>query len=184
MPKLPAFWKDILTWVGAVAVAMLLAFVGPSERQLMGAMPTLQAQDLNQQPLQLPAGLPSERTLALVGFQRAHAGALDTWVRGLGLREDAQVDWLRMAVVNDPGDDQAREALQSRLQARYPNPVDRAHLVPVFTDRDAFVRAAHLPSAEQVYALVLSRSGDVLARAEGAFDEDKARALMDTLRGR
>ena len=184
MPKLPAFWKDILTWVGAVTVAMLLAFVGPSEHQLTGAVPPLAAQDLNRQPLQLPAGLPSERTLALIGFQRAHAVALDTWVRGLGLREDAQVDWLRMAVVNDPGDDQAREALQSRLQARYPNPMDRAHLVPVFTDRDAFVRAAWLPNAEQAYAVVLSRAGQVLARADGAFDEDKARALLNALRDR
>lgn len=182
MRPLPALWKDVLTWVAAVAAAMLLAFAGPSERQLMGSVPPLVAQDLNRQPLRLPAGLPAERTLALVGFQRGHASALDTWVHGLGLRHDAEVQWLRMAVVHDPGDAEAREAVQSGLQARYPNPVDRAHLVPVFTDRDAFVRAARLPSAEQVYALVLSRSGEVLARADGAFDQDKARALMDTLR--
>jgi len=58
---------------------------------------------------------------------------------------------------------------------------DRARLVPVFTNREAFVRAAGLSNAEHASVLVLDREGKVLARAEGMFDEEKARALRQTL---
>ena len=50
----------------------------------------------------------------------------------------------------------------------------RARLVPVFTDREAFIRAAGLSSAKHASILVLNRDGKVLARAEGSFNEDKA----------
>ena len=55
-------------------------------------------------------------------------------------------------------------------------------LVPVFTDRDQFIRSAGLAGTDQVYAVVINREGDVLARAGGEFDADKASSLRETLR--
>lgn len=183
MIKLPRTTKDGLIWGGAVLVAVVLAFAGPSERSVMGFVPTVTAQDLDHRSLELPAGLPSDRTLALIGFHRSHAPDIETWVKGLNLRDDNEISWLRMPVVNDPGDADSRDAIQTRLEQRYPSGVERARLVTVFTDRDAFLRAAGLPNAEQPYAVVLGRNGEVLARAEGRFDADRADALMATLRG-
>jgi len=54
----------------------------------------------------------------------------------------------------------------------------------VFTNREAFARAAGVSGTEHAAALVLDRTGRVLARAEGAYDADKARALRETLVGR
>ncbi len=54
-------------------------------------------------------------------------------------------------------------------------------MVPVFTDREAFIRAAGISSAKHASVLVLDRSGQVLARVEGPYNEDKARALRETL---
>jgi hypothetical protein len=51
----------------------------------------------------------------------------------------------------------------------------------VFTDRDAFIRAAGLSGTEHAWVLVLNREGKVLARAEGLYDEAKANALRETL---
>ena len=66
--------------------------------------------------------------------------------------------------------------------SHYAQERDRARLMPVFTDRDAFIRSAALANADQPYVLILNRQGEVLARAEGAFDEAKAQALLATLR--
>ena len=74
-----------------------------------------------------------------------------------------------------------RAELQDKLLARYPSGVDRAALMPVFTDRDAFLRVAALDNHDQVYVLVLNRQGEILARAEGRFDAAKAEALRETL---
>ena len=53
--------------------------------------------------------------------------------------------------------------------------------VPVHNDRDAFVRATGLSSADHASVLVIDRHGNVLARAQGPFDRDKAQALRETL---
>ncbi len=175
-------WKDALFWLLAVLLALVLAFAAPSERLVMGSVPTVSTQDLNHKPLDLPHGLQAERTLALIGFERGHAGALDSWVKGLNLHQDTDIAWVRMPVLNDPGNAEGRLAIERTLQSRYPHPAERARLVPVFTDRDAFIRSAGLANAGQAYAVVLSRSGEVLARAEGWFNAERGQALLETLR--
>lgn len=173
--------KDAVFWLAAVLLACALALGFPSERSVMGSLPPLAAKDLNHKRLQLPADLGAERTLALIGFDRSHALGLDSWVKGLRLQDEPGIAWLRMPVLNDPGNASHREALEAFLLARYPNRQDRARMVPVFTDRDQFVRAAGLTSTRQPHAVVLSRSGEVLARAEGWYSEEKAQALLETL---
>jgi len=174
-------WTPTLAWLAAVSAALVFAVAGPNESSLMGRLPTLAAKRPDRQQVLLPQGLPAERTLALVGFRRSQRSEIQSWIDGLRLEEDRTISWLRMAVLNDPGNEQAREAIEARISERTPSGVDRSRLVRVFTDRDAFVRAAGLSSAEHAWVLVLNRDGKVLARAEGAFDEDKARALRQTL---
>jgi hypothetical protein len=174
-------WTPTLAWLAAVSAALAFAVIGPNESSLMGRLPTLAAKRPNQQPVLLPQGLPADRTLALVVFQRAQRSEIQSWIDGLRLEEDRTISWLRMAVLNDPGSERAREAIEARLAERTSTGVDRSRLVRVFTDREAFIRAAGLTSAEHAWVLVLNRDGKVLARAEGAFDEDKARALRQTL---
>ena len=89
---------------------------------------------------------------------------------------------MRMPVINDPGDSRSRDDAEDRLLRHYPGESDRARLVPVFTDRASFVRAAGLNGVDQVYAVVLNRNGEVLARVQGEFSPDKAEALRETLR--
>jgi hypothetical protein len=174
-------WTPTLAWLAAVSAALAFAVIGPNESNLMGRLPTLAAKRPDQQRMLLPQGLPAERTLALVAFQRGQRSEIQSWIDGLRLEEDRTISWLRMAVLNDPGNEQAREAIEARMSERLNSGADRSRVVRVFTDRDAFVRAAGLTSAEHAWVLVLNRDGKVLARAEGAFDEDKAHALRQTL---
>ena len=174
-------WTPTVAWLAAVSAAFALAFATPSESRFMGRLPTLTAKRLDQQPVVLPYGLPAERTLALVSFQKANRDEIDSWIRGLRLDRENTIPWFKMPVLNDPGSLVARNDIESRLLKRYPAEIDRSRLVPVFTDRDAFVRAAGLSGTDHAVALVLNRDGRVLARAEGMYDEDKAQALRDTL---
>ena len=86
-----------------------------------------------------------------------------------------------MPVLNDPGTEPGRRAIENRLLSRHPEDSERARLVPVFTDRAAFIRSVGMTSADHAYALVLNREGEVLARVEGMFDEGKGQALRETL---
>lgn len=102
----------------------------------------------------------------------------------MNLRNDPSITWMRMPVVNDPGTPVGRSAVENRLLSHYTADTERAKLVPVFTDRASFVRSAGLGSTDQVYAVVVNRQGEVLARVEGQFDADKAQTLRETLQQR
>jgi hypothetical protein len=174
-------WTPTLAWLGAVAAALVLALAAPNESNFLGHLPTLTVKRLDQQHVVLPQGLPAERTLALVAFQSSQRQEVRSWIRGLQLDRDSSIAWVKMPVLNDPGSERARGDMESVLLAGHAADIDRSRLLPVFTDRDAFIRAAGLPGTEHAWVLVLDRDGNVLARAEGKFDEAKARALRETL---
>lgn len=177
-------WTPTFAWLAAVSAALVLAAVAPDETLVMGQLPTVATKRLDQQPLVLPHQLPAERTLALVAYSKHQRAEVDSWIAGLRLKEDSRIPWLRMPVLNDPGDHGARSAIEQKLLAYHPSPEDRARLVPVFTNREAFIRAAGLSGPEHASVLVLSRNGRILARAEGAYNENKAQALRETLLAR
>jgi hypothetical protein len=168
-------------WLVAVGLAFALAFAAPNESSVMGRLPAFMAQTLLRQPVTVPEGLPSDRTLALITFQRGQHAQVESWIQGMNLRNDPSISWMRMPVLNDPGT-QGRSAVEDRLLQRYPADTERAKLVPVFTDRASFVRSAGLGGTDQVYAVVINRQGEVLARVEGQFDADKAQTLRETLK--
>jgi hypothetical protein len=176
-------WMYTAAWLAAIAAALTLSFAAPNESNVMGRMPAISAQTLSKIPVPIPSGLPADRTLALIAFQGAQRADIDSWINGMNLRDSqSTIAWMRMPVLEDPGDAAGRAAIEARLLARYPRADDRALLVPVFTDRTAFIRAAGLGSPDQVHAVVVNRHGEVLARAGGQFSEEKARALLETLR--
>jgi hypothetical protein len=57
-------------------------------------------------------------------------------------------------------------------------------LVPVFTDQSQFIRSAALGGPDQAHVVVINRDGEVLARAQGTFNANKADKLRETLRQR
>lgn len=177
-------WTSATAWLAAVVVALLLAWGAPNESSVMGQLPAFMARTLDRRAIDVPQGLPAERTLALITFRSAQKEHIDGWVAGLKLHDDPSIAWLRMPVLNDPGSSAARSEIENKLLRRYPALAERARMMPVFTNRDDFVRSAALPGTDQVYAVVINRQGEVLARAEGRFDADKAHNLRETLQQR
>lgn len=171
-------------WLGTAGLALAMAIAGPNEGSVMGRLPAFMSQTLLRQPLAVPGGLPSDRTLAVITFQRGQRAQAESWIQGLNLRNDPSIAWMRMSVRDDPGTPTGRGAFESTLLEHHPAATDRARLVPVFTDRARFVRSAGLTGTHQVYAVVINQQGEVLARAEGQFDPAKARALRETLMAR
>lgn len=181
MKKLVAY---SMGWSAAVTLATGMAFVAPSESSVMGRLPEATAKPPARPALLLTEALPAERTLALVNFSRSQRPEIESWIHGLRLKDDRSIAWVRMPVVNDPGDDRSRAAVERKLLDRYPSAWERSRMVTVFTDRDAFVRAAGLTGTHSAYALVVNRNGEVLARVEGEFDESKAASLREVLLAR
>jgi hypothetical protein len=174
-------WTPTLAWLAAASAALVFAIAGPSESNVMGRLPELTVKRLDQQRIVLPRGLTADRTLVLVAYSKAQRGEIQSWIQGLRLDKDSDIAWIKMPVFNDPGDEDVRDAVERKLLAQHPH---SERIVPVFTDRQAFIRAAGLSGPEHASVLVLNRDGKILARAEGRFDQDKAQALRETLLAR
>lgn len=172
-------WAYPLAWCAVVLATLVLAVATPRELGVMGRLPSSVGQQLDQKAALLANG--DERFLALVSFHRYQRKDVESWINGLRLRHDASIAWVRMPVANDPGDPALRAAAESRILARYASARERQNLVPVVTDRAAFVESAGLRGTGSAYALVLNRNGEVLARVAGEFDETKAETLRDIL---
>ena len=164
-------------WLGAAAAAVGLGLVAPNERGLMGQLPPLAAKALDQRSLVLPQELPAERTLALLVFKREQKEEVRSWIDGLGLRKDPSIPWLKVRVMPAGAvtvEASAHSAGQGMLRP------DR--FVSVSTDTSRLAQSLGLPDTEHAQVVVLGRDGQVLAKAQGPFDEAKARALLETLR--
>ncbi|MGE4243853.1 hypothetical protein [Ramlibacter sp.] len=167
-------------WMAAVAAAVTLAVAGPRESVMLGRVPTLATKSLDQRTLKFPQELPAARTLAVVVFASHQRHDARSWIEGLRLRDQGGIAWVKLPVIDDPGHAHGREAILDRLLARDRPSGERERMVPLFVDRAEFARATGL-TAEFASILVLDREGNVLARAEGAYDEAKAQALRETL---
>ena len=170
-----------LAWVAVAAMGVGFAVWYPTEASVMGQMPAHSTQSLTRTPVSLPAGLPSERTLALVTFNRNQRGQADSWIEGMNLKNDPSISWVRIPVLGDANTPDFKSEGEKRLMDRYPAEAERARMLPIFVDKASFARATGLKNTEQGYAVVLNREGEVLARVEGAFDADKAQLLRETL---
>lgn len=176
----PAFYLS--SWLAAVGLALVLALASPNDSRVMGYLPAFMSHTLARQPVTAPAGLPSDRILALITFQPDQRAQAESWIEGLNLKSDSSIVWIRMPVLNDPGTPGGRSEVENWLLQRYSGDTERANLVPVFTDRADFVRSASLNGTGQSYAVVVNRQGEILARVEGKFDAAKAKILRETLK--
>lgn len=170
-------WKYASTWFAVMALALLLALASP--RHAVGRLPPQVGQTVAPQVQAAAQG--SQRVIALVTFKREQRPEAESWIQGLQLDRSTAIPWVRMPVLADPGNEGARAQAQGRILVHYTKPEDRARLVPVITDREAFLQSTGMPDASSAYVLVLNSEGDVLARVQGAFDETKAQAVRDTL---
>lgn len=169
-------WGSAGIWLAAGAVAFGLTLLAPSERTVMGQLPPLAAKARDQRQFALPQELPAERTLALLVFRREQKAEVHSWIQGLRLAEDASIPWLKVRVLapDDPAHAVKPVALPPGAQA------DR--VVSVAANATQLAQAMALPDTEHAQVVVLGRDGQVLAKAQGAYDEERARVLLETLR--
>ncbi|WBY01489.1 hypothetical protein PE066_18790 [Ramlibacter tataouinensis] len=172
-------WRPLLVWLAAAVAAVTLAWLAPHERQVLGKLPSAAVQRLAQ--LQKAPPWPRQRVLALVVFDGSPSHEVQGWIEGLQLQREPRIAWVKLPVVQDPGDDGERRDIERRLRERWPAVAERSLLLPVFTDRAAFVREAGLSDPDHASVLVIDGDGNVLARAQGPFDPHKAQALRETV---
>jgi hypothetical protein len=145
-----------------------------------GRMPTVSAENLNEKPIVLPAQLPAPKTLVLMAFEREQQTALNTWIDGMGLKDD-KLPWIETPVIAKPFG-LVRGFIDRGMRRGIPDPAMRERTITLYTDPEELRRVMGLSGdGKQVWVLVVDRSGLVLAQATGNYSADKAKPLLDAL---
>jgi hypothetical protein len=124
----------------------------------------------------LPAGLPAERTLAVVAFQQWQQARVDRWIdraitAGVPGTPRGAVGDLAVAVVELPVLStrwrMARRFIDGGMASGIGDPDVLARTITVYTDVAAFQRPLGIPGSDDVHALVVTRDGVVHAHESG-----------------
>jgi hypothetical protein len=140
--------------------------------------------------LALPADFPAARTLAVIAFRQWQQGCVDRWI---GEAVDAGVPGtprgapqpMDTAVVELPVLSTrwrpARRFIDGGMTSGIGDPDVLARTATVYTDVGAFQRALGIPGSDLVHALVVTRDGEIVARAHGEPTADSWAPLRAAL---
>jgi hypothetical protein len=161
----------------ALAVLLLFCLAFANAQSTIPKMSTVEAETLSEKALILPRDLPGEKTLILIAFARKQQSNIDTWINGMNLKE-AKFAWIETPVI-DPFYGFFSGFIQRGMRKGIPDSADRERTVTIFTSRIEFLKSMGLPeSTDNIYAVVVDRSGNVLSKAEGDYTAMKAETLL------
>ncbi len=150
--------------------------VAPDPTFSSSSFPRVPGRSLLDGDVDLPAGLPAERTLAVVAFRQRHQACVDRWIAKAveggvprtthGVLEEAPVAVVEIPVLSTRWRP-ARRFIDGGMTSGIGDPEVLARTITVYTDVGSFQSALGIPDSDEVEALVVTRAGTVLARGRG-----------------
>lgn len=151
---------------------------GDSENQF----PRLQASNLEKRSFNLPEDFEGMRNLLLVAFQREQQEQVDTWLREMKRFEDVDPDfrYYELPTIQSPNR-LVRWFIDTGMRRGIPDRKARARTITLYIDKQPFLKALGIPEEKHIYCFLVDRTGRILWRTEGVFDESKASSLKEFL---
>jgi hypothetical protein len=148
---------------------------------LNGTFPRLSASNLQGQTLRLPEDFAGDRNLLLIAFQREQQQNVDTWLREMKRFEISPGFQYYELPTIDKLNPFYRWFINRGMRRGIPDRSARSRTITLYLDKPSFRKALGLPDEKRIYAVLVDRSGQVIWRAEGDFDEAKASNLQRAL---
>ena len=145
-------------------------------------LPQLSGRSLDGRHHQLPDDLRAQHTFIVAAFRREQQALVDEWLPWLaeieGRRADVAVYELPvLSSTYSP----ARRLIDGGMARGVGTDAARARTITVYTDVGHVVRELGLPGTDTIGVLLIDRSGRILAREHGGFDDQKAARLITSL---
>lgn len=157
--------------------SLLCLSVGPSVA-LAGELPPISAETLSGASVELPSKPPAERTVLMVGLQRAHNADFEAWWPTLvELSSEPSIDWLELPFV-DVGAG-LRLVIEQAMELELSDPVVRAHFAPVCASPEPLKQSLGVDSNEQM--LLLLEGGELTWSQSGGPSPERVEALRQAL---
>ena len=145
-------------------------------------LPRLSGRSLDGHHHQLPDDLRAQHTFIVAAFRREQQALVDEWLPWLVDLEQRRPD---LAVYELPvlssAYSPARWFIDGGMARGVGTDAARARTITVYTDVGKAVRELGLPGTDTIAVLLVDRSGRILAREHGRFDDEKTMRLTAAL---
>lgn len=147
-----------------------------------GRLPRLAGRSLDGRQHQLPDDLSAQHTFILAAFRREQQALVDEWLPWLVDLEERRDDvtFCELPVLSSTYAP-ARWLIDGGMARGVGTDAARARTITVYTDVGKAVRELGLHGTDTIGVLLVDRSGRVLAREHGGFDEERATRLTASL---
>ena len=134
--------------------------------------PNVKATSLTNRSYQLPHDLDGELNLVIVAFKQWQQDWVDTWIPSLQ-RLAFEHKALRVYEMPTMSRFNAlyRFMIDNGMRAGIPDNAVRAATLCAYIDIPPFAQTLHLPGYDSIYLFLLDRTGDILWRGQGPYDE-------------
>jgi carbon monoxide dehydrogenase subunit G len=165
--------------VGDRALAGLRRTLAPSQPQTLSRLP---GRALDGKEYELPGDLANQHNFLVVAFRREQQRLVDQWLAWLidleNNRADVAVYELPvLSSVYGP----ARWFIDGAMTRGNPDAAARARTITFYTNLDKVLDNLGLAGTDTIAVLLVERSGRILARETGGFEEQKAQRLAASL---
>lgn len=161
------------------------SYSSPAASVSAAQFPTVKASNLEKRELSLPADFEGERNLLLIAFEREQQKNVDTWLHEMKRFEelDPGFRYYELPTIQRPIG-WMRWFIDSGMRRGIPDRKARERTITLYLDKKPFCDALHITNQKKIYALLVDRSGQILWRSDGDFDETKGASLKDALKSR
>jgi carbon monoxide dehydrogenase subunit G len=165
--------------VGDRALAGLRHKLAPTRA---GDLSPLSGRSLDGRSYELPGDLAKPYNVLVVAFRREQQAVVDRWLPWLIELEQRRPDVAVYELPVLPSTySPVRWFIDGGMTRGIPDPAARARTVTVYSDVQKVVENLGLAGIDTIAVLVVARSGRILAREHGGFEQDKAGRLATAL---
>ena len=143
--------------------------------------PTITTKDLNGRSVTLPQDFPADPTLVLVAFKQRQQIDINSWIDGMELKTgplDGQ--WIELPTIA-PSYRPFGGWIDNGMRSGIPDLKDRARTITIYRNRRSFLRRFGYSDIDRVYAMVVTRNGEVLHIEPGRYTDEGAGRLLDVM---
>lgn len=152
--------------------------------------PRVDGRALDGTDIALPIHLPAPRTLCLIAFRQWHQPCVDRWITRaetagvpgspMDLQPDDESCLVEIPVIGTQWR-LGRRFIDGGMATTIRVPRVLARTITVYTDVAAFQRSLDIAGSDDVQAMVVTRAGEVLARADGEPTDEGLEGILTAL---
>jgi ATP10 protein len=150
----------------------------PTPKDKRPQFPKVSGSNLNEKAFNLPTDFEGERNIIFVAFQQWHQSQVDSWMPTTKkiAEGDKTLRFYEIPALSAMLPI-ARKFIDNGMRSGIPDKAVRAITITLYINKENFKAWLNLPNEKQIYILVVDKKGNVLWREEGAFTEEKGKAL-------